>query len=137
MSIVDLRAAKAGQDLELSWSPVTQTTAGETSATVAYNIYRTIDPSAFPLYNTGSGTIYIAPGALANPDIDYYYCVCAVDGGGQESTSSNQVGFFQLAVMPGRQSAYREANSRSTLDLTTIPSNSRGPSLPRSRPSRR
>ena len=86
----------------LTWSPVTENTAGQPITDVSYRIYRAEgDPYFVP---SGSPhDITLNPysfdlNALADPEVNYYYLVTVVDGEGRVSAPSNRAGSCHITL---------------------------------------
>jgi len=105
LPITDLAVARSGDSLVLNWSPVTHNVAGDPATVETYRIYWAADepyltPGGTPDDATAS-TTYTHTGALADPAVNYYYVVTAVDELGQESAVSNRVGALHFPILPG------------------------------------
>jgi hypothetical protein len=94
--IGDLRLAKSGSDIVVSWSPVTTTIYGKAATIGKYEVYRgttqTFVPAPANLISapTLTGTSFTDVGALAG-GANYYYLVRAVDTQGNGSGLGNQL----------------------------------------------
>ncbi len=106
--------AKSGSDITLSWSPVTQDTAGDAELAVAYEVWRSPtpyfaanDPGATLLATLmpetfGGQLSYTDAGVISFPPQPYYYLVRALNGLDVVSAASNTVGKIDYRlVKPG------------------------------------
>ncbi|MCS6844462.1 MAG: alpha-amylase family glycosyl hydrolase [Caldilineales bacterium] len=106
--------AKQGNDVKLSWAPVTQDTNNEPEVVTAYEVHRSTSPYFTPgpgtllstvtpgAFGNPSGQItFTDAGAIGNPAQNYYYKVVAVNGAGKASAASNHVGEFDFGLVPG------------------------------------
>lgn len=97
-AVEGLVGAHVGDDVELSWDPVTLDAAGQPETIALYNIYRGTAPEFVPDTTSGTNRIgtsvtqqFVDPGA-ATDGIDYYYLISAVDDADLESnTKSSRV----------------------------------------------
>jgi hypothetical protein len=103
VAVEDLVIAKAGQDLALQWSQVTEDGFGNPVVVDHYYIFREKEilskPGVQP-FDTTNACLYLdTTGAVGNPGIFYSYWVTAV-ADGKQSGPSEQVGEFdrQLRV---------------------------------------
>jgi len=99
-AVADLASHRAGGDIGLTWSPVTQDTAGNPLTVDRYVIYRDDDPSAEPADSIGytAGTAYTDPGAAGSTSANHYYIVRAASDAKGKSAPSNKVGEFDIDV---------------------------------------
>jgi hypothetical protein len=97
-AVADLASTKSAGDIALTWSPVTQDTAGSPLTVDRYVIYRDENPSAEPTDSIGvtAGSEYTDPGAAGATGVNYYYVVRAVSDAKGKSAPSNRVGEFDL-----------------------------------------
>jgi hypothetical protein len=103
LAINDLAAAKTGDKIVLTWSPVTRDVNGQSANVVRYAIYRRAnDPYFIPtpgdLLTTTSQTTYADPHALGAVGISNFYVVTAIDSLDHESAPSNRVGEIEFAI---------------------------------------
>jgi len=110
-AIGDLGASRSGNDLVLSWSPITQDIMGNPISGVTYRVYRDTTPYFTPsddncIASNVSGTSYTDPGTVGDPDTNYYYVVEAVDASSRLSGVSNRIGEFDFALTPGTSTKY-------------------------------
>ncbi len=103
-SISDLAAALAGDEIQLSWSAVTEDTAGTPITVDHYVIYRHADPNFTPIPSDSmghtTGNVYEdATPALKDTGINHYYVVRAVDDQDRKAADSNTAGEFDLDMI--------------------------------------
>lgn len=102
MPVTDLSGAALGSHLELSWSAVTQNTAGQPITGVTYRVYRgENDPYFVPggaPHGTTASTTFIDANALGDPASNYTYLVTAVSAAGSESAPSSRIGEFDFSL---------------------------------------
>jgi hypothetical protein len=104
--IGDLRLAKSGSDIIVSWNPVTTTIYGKAATISKYEVYRGTTLNFIPgpgnliSLPTQTGTSFTDFGALSGGG-NYYYLVRAVDSQGNGSGLGNQLpmGIDILAVV--------------------------------------
>ena len=105
-TVADLTIANNAGSAQLTWSPVTQDTAGNALTNVTYNVYRSIgDPYFTPVAAYASGlteTSYTDPDAtvLSDANNNAFYLVRA-QASGREGDDSNRVGTFNFELTPG------------------------------------
>jgi hypothetical protein len=85
-----LHAQRVGNDVHLTWDPVTSDAAGQSETIAQYRIYRGTSPDfstdASTLIGTATTTASNDVGAAASPS-NIYYLVSAIDASGNESAS--------------------------------------------------
>jgi subtilisin family serine protease len=93
-ALCTLGATKSGNNAVLSWT-------AEPGA-VQYRIYRGTAPYFSPgaPYATTTGLTYTDVGAIADPNVNYYYLVGAWNGA-TEAICQNRAGAFDYALQPG------------------------------------
>jgi len=115
-AVDDLASHTAAGDIMLTWSPVSQDTAGHPLTVDRYVVYRNDDPAVVPGDSIGAsaGTAYADPGAAGSTGTNYTYVVRAVSDAKGKSAPSNRVGEFDLylgnvkkAVIGGRSATPR------------------------------
>ncbi|HFQ95330.1 MAG TPA: hypothetical protein ENK30_02035 [Anaerolineae bacterium] len=105
-TVADLTIANNAGSAQLTWSAITQDTAGNALANVTYNVYRAIgDPYFTPGAAYASGlttTSYTDPDTtvLTDADNNAFYLVRA-QASGREGDDSNRVGTFNFDLTPG------------------------------------
>ena len=105
-AVADLAIANNAGSAQLTWSAITQDTAGNALVSVTYNVYRAIgDPYFTPgtTYASGLTTLsYTDPDTtvLSDPNQNAFYLVRAQDSG-REGDDSNRVGTFNFDLTPG------------------------------------
>jgi hypothetical protein len=93
-AVQNLTVSKASADIFLKWSPVSQDTSGGEESISGYVVCRSIDPDIVP-GDSIAGTVdttYLDIGAAGSTTTNYFYVVQAVDGAGNKSEDSQQVG---------------------------------------------
>jgi hypothetical protein len=103
-AVADLTATLAGTIIRLTWSAVTEDTAGTPIAVDHYIIYRNADPNYTPTeldsIGSTSGVSYDDPTpALKDATENHYYVIKAVDGQSRKSADSNKAGEFDLDLI--------------------------------------
>lgn len=98
-AITDLRVALAGSAIRLSWSEITEDTAGDSLAVDHYIVYRSADPGFAPDHGDSiastADTFYIDPApAVKDTAINHYYVVKATDSWKKKAADSNRTGEF-------------------------------------------
>jgi hypothetical protein len=98
----DLVASAAGNDLLLTWSPVTLDVNGLPVSIDYYEVYRNTNPhyTTTGLIPVGfpSSNEFIDLGILGNPAVNYFYRVVAVSLAGQSSEPSLPAGEFDFEM---------------------------------------
>jgi hypothetical protein len=114
-AVTDLASHRSGADIALTWSAVTQDTAGNPLTVDRYVIYRDTDPTIEPADSVGftAGTEYNDPGAAGSPATNYYYIIRAVSDAKGKSAPSNQVGEFDIDLGNDKKTAARSGQTRS------------------------
>ena len=99
-AVDDLASTKSAGDIVLTWSPVSQDTAGNPLTVDRYVIYRDDDPAVEPSDSIGvtAGADYTDPGAAGSTGVNFYYVVRAVSDAKGKSAPSNRVGEFDLIL---------------------------------------
>ncbi len=99
-AVDDLASHAAGGDIVLTWSPVSQDTAGHPLTVDRYVVYRDDDPAAEPADSIGhtAGTEYIDAGAAGSTGTNYYYIIRAASDAKGKSAPSNRVGEFDRSL---------------------------------------
>jgi hypothetical protein len=122
----DLAGTRAGGDLQLTWSAVTQNLAGGAMAPDHYVVYRRVDepyfvPTPADAIAAPTTSEWTDTGALGDPAHNYYYVVTAVDALGAESALSNRLGAFDFELVPPAQAGERAYNLiAANLDLPAV-----------------
>ena len=103
-AVADLTAALAADAVHLSWSAVTEDTAGTPITVDHYVIYRHADPNFTPIPSDSmghaTGNVYEdATPALKDTGINHYYVVRAVDDQDRKAADSNTAGEFDLDMI--------------------------------------
>jgi hypothetical protein len=90
-TVADLRVARSGADLSLTWNPVTQYEKGNALSVDHYNVYAGTSPAFYPdliaqTNRVGYSASAVYTHTVVNGDgTDRYYLVTAVDGLGRGS----------------------------------------------------
>jgi uncharacterized lipoprotein YddW (UPF0748 family) len=113
-AIDDLASAKSAGDITLTWSPVSQDTAGNPLTVDRYVVYRDDDPTSEPADSIGftTGTDYTDPGAAGLTSTNYYYVIRAASDTKGKSAPSNRVGEFDIDLGNGKRAAGGEGGDR-------------------------
>ena len=117
-----LTIAKSGNDVLLTWTPVTQDIKGNPLSSVSYRVYRKANdpyftPTAGDLIGSPSSASYTDTGAVGDTANNYYYVVRAADTDGHLSAISSRVGKFVISVLSGwNQPAWPLLPPDTTLD---------------------
>jgi uncharacterized lipoprotein YddW (UPF0748 family) len=106
-AVIDLASTKSADDIALTWSAVTQDTAGNPLTVDRYVVYRDDEPLTVPSDSIGftAGTEYADPGAAGAPAANYYYVVRAVSDAKGKSAASNTVGEFDIDLGNAKKAA--------------------------------
>jgi agmatine deiminase len=104
MPVADLSIELSGDDLYLSWSPVTVDGYGHPIAVDQYYVYRNtvgfFDPGSDPFDSTAVTMYLDNSGVTGDAGANYYYAVTAI-AGGKESALSGPVGEFDREMTAG------------------------------------
>ena len=105
--VTGLTVARAGNDMELHWNPVTQDTTGALIAVTGYHVYRGTSPGFVPDRTKHLNRVGVAASpsftdlGAASPAGDLYYLVTAERASGQESARGSNLGVRRtLALTP-------------------------------------
>jgi hypothetical protein len=114
-AVADLAGTRSGNDLQLSWSAVTQDILGNAITPDHYTVYRKgndayFSPTASDAVATPTNPSHTDAGALGDPSANYFYAVTTVDAAGKESAISNRFGEFDFALSPGTPGGEKKYN---------------------------
>jgi dienelactone hydrolase len=114
-AVENLGGVRAGSDLQLAWSAVTEDILGNGVTPAHYVVYRRADepyfvPTPGDVIATPTSPSFTDVGVLGDPAHNYYYLVSAADNASVESAPSNRLGAFDYALFPATAAGERVYN---------------------------